>query len=162
MPLTFNLRHLEEKDLHLEGELPAEELDLQGVDELIHAAGPLQYNLTVQRMGEGVLVEGNLSLNLRCECARCLKPFEDVLNFDHWVCHLALSGPESAKVVNDCVDLTPHVREDILLAFPQQPLCKADCSGLPQPAAGAKASSGAGVPLENSSAWAELNKLKLK
>ena len=33
-------------------------------------------------------------------------------------------------IENDCVDLTPFVREDILLEFPQHPLCKPDCGGL--------------------------------
>ena len=62
-------------------------------------------------------------------------------------------------MVNDLVDLTPFVREDILLEFPQHPLCDRECRGLPKNEPGkAKASSGAG-PTE-ASAWAELNKLK--
>ena len=36
MPVIFNLRHLEEKNLLLKGELPVAELDLATVDELIH------------------------------------------------------------------------------------------------------------------------------
>jgi uncharacterized metal-binding protein YceD (DUF177 family) len=55
--------------------------------------------------------------------------------------------------------LTPWVREDILLEFPQHPLCKRDCSGLRTGSAGtAKTSSG--PPEEGSPAWKELNKLK--
>jgi uncharacterized metal-binding protein YceD (DUF177 family) len=33
-------------------------------------------------------------------------------------------------VDNDLVDLTPHAREDMLLEFPQHPLCGLDCHGL--------------------------------
>jgi hypothetical protein len=44
MALIINLRHLEGRDLHLEGKIAAEELDLAGLDELIRprfvAPGP--------------------------------------------------------------------------------------------------------------------------
>ena len=43
---------------------------------------------------------------------------------------LPLEGEEEVPVINDCVDLTPYMREDILLAFPQHPLCEPDCGGL--------------------------------
>ncbi len=37
---------------------------------------------------------------------------------------------KAVPIKNDCVDLTPWVREDILLGFPQHPLCRPDCGGL--------------------------------
>jgi uncharacterized metal-binding protein YceD (DUF177 family) len=60
------------------------------------------------------------------------------------------------------VDLTPYLREDILLEFPQHPLCDPECGGLPDAKSGnANNATSAGKPNEGSSAWAELNKLKL-
>ena len=41
MPITVNLRHLEEKEVQLDGEISAEELDFEGVDELIRVREPL-------------------------------------------------------------------------------------------------------------------------
>ena len=65
-------------------------------------------------------------------------------------------------VVNDCVDLTPYVREDILLEFPRHPLCDPECRGLPRTSIGkARNSGGTGQSGMGSPAWAELNKLKL-
>ena len=113
-------------------------------------------------MEGGVLVQGTLALKLDCQCARCLKEFKFPLVLDHWVCHLPLVGEETAEVINDCVDLTPYIREDIVLAFPQHPLCRPDCSGLastqqkPEEASGAAEKAG-----PTSSAWAALDKLKL-
>src|SRR3982751_6209064 len=118
MPLIVNLRHLELQDVPLEGELPVKELDLETRDETIQARQPLKYNLEAQKIEEGLLVQGQLRITLDCECVRCLKPFAYDLKLDHWVCHLALQGEEPVAVVNDCVDLTPYVREDILLEFP--------------------------------------------
>jgi uncharacterized metal-binding protein YceD (DUF177 family) len=58
------------------------------------------------------------------------------------------------------VDLTPLVREDILLGFPQHPLCEPDCGGLKKASVG-KARKTVGKDESKPSAWAELNKLKL-
>jgi len=162
MPLLVNLRHLEHKNIELKGELPPEELDIDEVDELIQAPHPVQYDLEAQRLENDLLVHGELHLTLECECARCLKPFQHQLDFDAWALHLPLSGEDKVEATSDTVDLTPYIREDILLAFPQHPLCESECGGLKnQPATGVKGSSGADQIDETSSAWAELNKLKL-
>src|SRR5438067_134059 len=117
MPVTFNIRHLEEKTISLAGELPVAELDLADVDELIHLSQPLAYQLEVEKFEKGILVQGQLRLPLQFECGRCLTPYEQVLSLDSWACHLALEGEERIAIINDCVDLTPYIREDILLAF---------------------------------------------
>jgi uncharacterized protein len=161
MPLLINLRQVERRDLVLQGELTAEELDLVNLDELIRFASPLEYDLVAQRMEGGVLVQGELRVVLACECSRCLKPFEQALELKDWACHLALEGEEAAVVKDDCVDLTPYLREDILLELPQRPLCRAECEGLPKAAAGkTKKTNKSGSEEGNPSAWNELNKLK--
>jgi uncharacterized metal-binding protein YceD (DUF177 family) len=64
-------------------------------------------------------------------------------------------------VDNDCVDLTGPIRDDILLAFPQHPLCNPECRGLPTGYSGKRRkTTTAGLPQIGSSAWNELNKLK--
>ncbi len=161
MPVIFNLRHLEEKNLQLQGELSAADLGLQGIDEMIHANGPLSYHLEVQKLEQGVLIQGRLGLTLDCECVRCLQAYRHPLQLEHWTCHLALAGEEQAAVVNDCVDLTPYLREDILLAFPQHPLCRPDCRGLASIQKKPEKSPGAAQADSPASTWAALDKLKL-
>jgi uncharacterized protein len=122
----------------------------------------LKYDLEIQRLEDGLLAQGELSLVLDCQCVRCLKKFQHTLMLRGWAEHVPLTGEESAPVVNDCVDLTALVREDILLEFPQHPLCDRECGGLPDAAKGqTRNHRGAGQPAAGSSAWAELNKLKL-
>jgi uncharacterized metal-binding protein YceD (DUF177 family) len=159
MPVTFNVRHLEAHDLHLKGEISAEELDIQALDELIHVQKPLHYDLRVEKMERSMLVQGRLDIRLHCECARCLKGFEHRLLLPDWACHLALEGEEPVVIANDVVDLTPYIREDIVLAFPQHPLCRPDCIGLEQPKKGSAADAQHESGL-TSAAWSELNKLK--
>jgi uncharacterized metal-binding protein YceD (DUF177 family) len=162
MSLAVNLRHLEAHNVELEGELPAGELDLDIHDETIEAKEPLKYELEVQKVEEGLLVQGQLSLTLDCKCVRCLKPFRYALTIENWVCHLPLQGEEKVEVLNDCVDLTPSLREDILLEFPQHPLCNRECQGLTNPSLGKPEKTNKNGQTESGlSAWAELNKLKL-
>ena len=160
MPLVVNLRHLEAHNLSLEGQLSKEELDIETRDEAIRVGGPLAYQIEVQKLEGGLLLEGELRLVLECQCVRCLKPFSYNLILDNWTNHLPLQGEEAVPVNNDCVDLTPHIREDILLGFPQHPLCDPECGGLPAFGRRAKDTSSTGQPDHGSPAWNELNKLK--
>jgi uncharacterized metal-binding protein YceD (DUF177 family) len=160
MPLHVNLRHLDDNNVKLEGQLPVAELDFDTRDEMTQVNEPLSYNLEVQRVEDGLLIQGDLSLPLKCECVRCLKPFLASIVLPHWTRLLPLNGDDAAPVVSDCVDLTPYLREDILLEFPQHPLCEQGCRGLPKAYFGkAKTTSSTG-PSGTGSAWDELNKLK--
>jgi uncharacterized protein len=158
MPLIVNLRHVEEHTVALKGELPVDELDMDTRDEMIRVARPLRYDIEIQKLERGFWVRGSLQLILECQCVRCLKPFTRKLELKPWTCHLSLEGEERVAVVDDCVDLTPFVREDMLLGLPQHPLCKPDCGGLE----GAKTGKARKIADEIApSAWVELNKLKL-
>jgi uncharacterized protein len=157
--IKFNLRQLEEHEIRLKGELPVVELDLDVRDELIRAEKPLRYDLEVESMHDAILVQGSLRLTLDCECGRCLKAFKYELALTDWALHLPLEGEDKVSIENDSIDLTPFVREDMLIEFPQHPLCKPECAGL-------KKKSGVRKPdelkeLEKPSAWTELDKLKL-
>ena len=158
MPLTFNIRHLETEDLPFAGELPVVELELEWPDDLVQFTGPLAYDLTAESLDDALLVRGDLTLPLELTCVRCLKKFSSPLLLEDWACHLPLTGEDAVSVSNDLVNLTPYVREDILLTLPQHPLCETECGGLKLPARKEPSVAFEEVP----SAWDELDKLKLK
>ena len=161
MPLLVNMRHLERTELTLKGELPVAELDIELRDEMVQLTKPLTYQLEAQQMDEALLVRGKLVLPLNCECVRCLKPFEYTLELTDWACLVPLSGEDAAPMNGDTVDLTPFLREDILLELPQHPLCKPDCGGLQKPTV-VKSKQKAPADVKTSSTWAELEKLKFR
>ena len=70
MPLIINSRLLDKRDLELAGELPAEELELAGVDEMIEVTQPVKYTLVAERLNQSILVQGQLSCQLGCQ-SRC-------------------------------------------------------------------------------------------
>src|SRR6476660_4955998 len=98
MPLKFNIRHLEGKDLRLEGELPTNELELELQDDMIRPADELQYDLEVQRLEGAALVQGSLHLPVEYTCVRCLRRFERPLDLDGWTVHLPLTGDDAVEV----------------------------------------------------------------
>jgi len=162
MPVDINLRHLENGEVQLQGEVPVKELDIETRDPVIQVTHPLEYHLQAQKVEDGLLLQGRLRLSLTCQCVRCLKTFEHEVELAPWTCHLPLSGEEAVPVLNDCVAVLPAMREDILLDFPRHPLCNPACRGLPKASSGqAQLLSGTGVGEAASATWAELNKLKL-
>jgi uncharacterized metal-binding protein YceD (DUF177 family) len=159
--LTFNIHRVEDKTLSLKGELGAPELEWDTRDEMIQVTQPLRYDLQLQQLGKSILAQGSLVQALDCVCVRCLKAFTHELKLAEWSCLLELEGDEKVTIINDCVDLTPYIREDIFLAFPQNPVCGPQCDGLAVPQRDEKP----GASWESSSApsvWADLDKLKLE
>jgi uncharacterized protein len=162
MPLKVKLRDLHDDSVHLRGELAVGKLDIDPLDEVIRLTDPLEYDLEVQSMDEGLLVQGQWAIELDCQCVRCLKPFKHKIFSNEWSRLIPLRGEDAAPVSNEVVDLTPYLRDDILLEFPQHPLCDPGCGGLPgvrdkQP----ETHSSDQTEPSSTSAWAELNKLKL-
>lgn len=159
--VRVNLKKLEKEDLLLEGNIAPKELDLPQEDECIQLQEPVQYSLQASLQGSFVLVRGTIQFVLNCGCVRCLNYFRMPvkLDFDEL---LALEGEEKIEIKDDSIDLTHHIREDILLAYPQHPLCDEECDRLPQTPSQKGSKRGACAESKNSSAaWAELDKLKL-
>jgi uncharacterized protein len=161
MPLLVNLRHLESRPLKLEGKLAAAELEVDDRDDMVRVTQPLVYRLEVQLLDHSLLVRGRLDIILDCQCVRCLKAFAYKLSLAEFTAHVPLEGDDAATVSGDCVDLTPILREDTLLEFPQHPLCKPGCRGLTTIRKTGKKKTIRSLDTEKpSSAWAALDKLK--
>jgi uncharacterized protein len=84
---------------------------------------PVQYQLHAQLQENALLVTGRLQTKATLRCSRCLKMFQQVLVVGQFVLHQELIG-------EDFVDLTPQMREDIILEVPQRALCQPSCKGL--------------------------------
>ncbi len=166
MKFRLNLKRLEKQDEVLEGEASPDELDLADVrDPLVSINRPVRFSLTATRLQESILVQGRVEMDLDCSCARCLELFTKRVELDPWNAIIPLEGEERAVIKDDSVDLTPYVREDIVFALPQHPLCKPECRGLP--VAPIKTTDSAGSSCQDEklttpSAWSALDQLKLK
>jgi uncharacterized metal-binding protein YceD (DUF177 family) len=131
MSIICNIKQLESQSLSFKGLITAKELDLENIDICVHLNTPVEHNFIAKKASNTIRLLGRLRFELDCECVHCLKPFKIVMDWADWECIVPLQGEMLSPIINDCVDLTPYVREDILLAFPQHPLCEPGCNKLP-------------------------------
>jgi DUF177 domain-containing protein len=97
---------------------------------------PVELDLRLEAVMEGVLVTGTAHASLAGECARCLEPISDEIEVRFQELFVyedrALPGEddEVSMLQDDLVDLEPLLRDAVVLALPFQPLCRTDCPGL--------------------------------
>ena len=98
---------------------------------------PVEVDLRIEAVMEGVLVTGTARAGLEGECARCLEPISDEIEVrfqELFVYDDREVDPdeelEVSKLQDDLVDLEPLLRDAVVLALPFQPLCQDDCPGL--------------------------------
>ncbi len=106
---------------------------------------PVELDLRLEAVMEGVLVTGTASAVLEGECARCLEPIHDELEVTFQELFVyddirdsaeAEEDDEVSMLQDDLVDLEPLLRDAVVLALPFQPLCQDDCPGLCPPECG--------------------------
>lgn len=84
------------------------------------------------RTTEGILLQGSLTTALDGVCGRCLTDIHIPINLDLEELYALSPANNQEFVIGDdgVVDLTPLLREEIILHTPLAPLCKEDCAGL--------------------------------
>jgi uncharacterized protein len=95
-------------------------------------------DVRLESVVEGVLVSGTVSATITGQCARCLETLTDSLEveltelfaYPDTATDGTTDPDEVSRVIDDLVDLEPVVRDTVLLALPQAPLCREDCPGL--------------------------------
>lgn len=151
--MKIHLRQIPAEGLHLDGEedCPIPQLD----PEEAQCAGPLRYALDVG-ISEGALwANGALTQPVELRCVRCLESFPFNIEVNEFAVHTELTGPE-------VVDLTPFMREDILLNLPAYPHCDREGGRVcPVPVA-TKTDEDRGVLEARPPDWSALDKLKIR
>jgi uncharacterized protein len=88
----------------------------------------------VTRTPQGILLQVDLQAETELECVRCLTNFLQTLkvNFTELYAFSKRYVTESGLLMPDTgiIDLTPLLREYMLLEIPFSPLCRPDCKGL--------------------------------
>ncbi len=120
--LLIHLENLPEEGRHLSGELDASLFDLPKGD--AQPAGPLSYDLDVQKFEGELFVSGKISASFRFECVRTLQPFVKTISLDDYSASIEI-GDKSV------IDMTDDLREEVLLNFPPYPRC--DMADNPMP-----------------------------
>jgi len=122
----FNLPIGSYRDIHFdfaELHLPPD-LDVTNLSGAVH----------ISRTPQGLLFDGKFDALAPAECVRCLESFSQPLKseFSEVYAYKSHSFTESGLYIPEDgnIDLSPIVREYLMLEYPIKPLCKADCQGL--------------------------------
>jgi uncharacterized protein len=133
--------------MHRPGEMRERTLAFPAPEQLgegaatVAAGSPVDIDLRLEGLHEGILVTGEVDVTATGECVRCLDPVRLAVQVEFQ--ELFAYSPDEAfdfEVRDDHVDLEPVVRDAVVLSLPFQPVCRPDCPGL-DPATGEKLSS---------------------
>jgi uncharacterized protein len=106
---------------------------------------PIELDLRLESVMEGVLVSGTADLEIAAECSRCLDPVswhEDIdlaelFRYPATDARGALVEEDEdddedplPEVQDDLIDLLPILRDAVVIDLPLAPLCSDDCLGL--------------------------------
>ena len=147
--MKIHLKQIPPQGLHLDGDedCPLQNLEAEG----IRCAGQLHYSIDLGIAGGALWARGSLSQPVELSCVSCLEKFVHEIKVPAFAVHTELHGPET-------VDLTPFMREDLLLNLPAHPRCDRDgnrvCKG--------EKPETAKEDLKRKPDWSALDKLKLK
>jgi uncharacterized protein len=141
--VRIRVRDIEETARVLAFEEPTVELNpmLAGPAHDFQFRGPAAVSVACYRAARDLFFDGEASSPMVGQCARCAEAFEFSLDTPlHFVFvpfsgHLAeedvdAGGGDVNTYEGEDVDLSPIVRERLLLSLPTLPLCDADCLGL--------------------------------
>ena len=98
----------------------------------------LTLRLRLESVSEGVLVSATVQAPLEGECGRCLREisdsievsFQELYAYEHSTTEDTTDEDEVGRMQGDLIDLEPELRDAVVLALPNHPLCRADCPGL--------------------------------
>jgi DUF177 domain-containing protein len=117
---------------------PAEPARL-GLDTIAVPVGePIELDVRLEAVTEGVYVSGSVHASLAGECARCLDGLTDEIDvelselfaYPDSVTDETTEEDELPRVLDDMVDVEQIVRDAVVLTLPLAPLCRPDCPGL--------------------------------
>jgi uncharacterized protein len=124
--------------------LAEDPIDPHGENGELREAGTvaIDADIVATHTNPGAYLEGRADARVEAECSRCLRIFEAPVHADFAEQYYATFGvvtgeplgdaPVDAKTIGSDfrIDLTPLLREEVILASPLAPLHSPDCKGL--------------------------------
>jgi uncharacterized protein len=116
------------RTVHLEEPVAGLRTELVDVPE----DAPINGDLMLESVVDGIYVTGSLGGRFQMRCARCLKPFERDFGVEMTELVSREAGPEDDYALAEDLTLDPEpmVRDAVGLEMPFAPLCRPDCLGL--------------------------------
>ena len=104
--------------------------DERPVLENLELAEPLDGEVKLTRIDEGIMLTGEVKTAVQLECHRCLRTFSQPLQVAVHQLYTEHPGEDELPIRQFQIDLVPAIRQELLLALPIKQLCREDCPGL--------------------------------
>ena len=132
-------------------------------DSRIIASSQVDVALTLEALTDGIVVHGKLGAQWSSECRRCLKALTGRAEVEvQELYQSVISDPDAYPITGEQLDLLEMARENVLLAVPLAPLCRADCRGLcPQCGTDLQVETCSCTRAERDNRWAALDSLRI-
>lgn len=131
-PLVFNVHDLMRRagnERHVDTSLSLTELGVDDPRFTPHTMVTLA--LHAESLSDGVVVHGSVAVPWTNTCARCLAVADGTAVTEvHELYQLVVTDPDAFPIDGEQIDLTPFVRDVVLLDTPTVVLCRPDCAGL--------------------------------
>lgn len=145
-PLVIDVRNLQRSPgsmVTVTRDVPAP-ADLGVVMARVPEGSPIELDLRLESVLDGVLVSGSADIQVVAECSRCLETFDwrqeiyltELFRYPPTDAHGAIIEEEDEsddplpELLDDLIDLEPTLRDAVVLDLPLAPLCREDCLGL--------------------------------
>lgn len=131
-PLVVNILELTRRpgtDKDLDVAVPATILEF--ADPRLDDDQDVEVSIHLESVSGGIVATGTARANAELSCRRCLREFTtDVDGEIDELYQRIPDNPDATALTGEQLDLTSVVREGVLLALPDAPLCRPDCPGL--------------------------------
>ena len=122
----------------------AKALDFDFADSRIDDDSDVEIDIELESSSTGIVASGTATVAWSSVCRRCLRPVSGEVNaaldeafsrdakatVHHHGDSAGDALGETEPIIGDQIDFTLPVREAVLLAVPEAPLCRTDCPGL--------------------------------
>ena len=123
--LIINIKNIPPEGLERVLEFDPKDLDLKIEDPAETAVafeGLLKLDISIEIAASELIIRSRMEYTLKLICSRCLYEFK--LPFDK-NCILNYNIQNS-----DSIDISDSIREEVILSYPQKPLCREGCAGI--------------------------------
>jgi uncharacterized protein len=100
----------------------------------VPAGSPVELDLRLESVVEGILVTGTATVMVSGECVRCLATVVDRLEIEVQELFVypgsEATEDEASRLEGELIDLEPLLRDSVVVELPFQPRCMPDCAGL--------------------------------
>jgi uncharacterized protein len=121
--MIIEIAKISPEGTRLEGEESTSVLLLED-ERFIRPHGPILFEGRVEFVSQELIVQGCVSCTMELQCSRCAEFFSTTIADSSFL--RAYDVPDE----QESVDITPDLRETILLNLPSFPVCRPECAGI--------------------------------